>query len=396
MAGTMSIEHRMEPTGKRLIRDGGCTTRQRRRIGAVEKTVPSLVSRVYRFSSFLSIWLLLAVACAADAYGDFVSIYRGGICVSDAGGNCIGSDIVAEAGIGAQVGYMKTTADAGTVPVYQSTCYSNTSGTCTAWGLSLIGNGTAIGYLSTTPPDTASANNPLTQNNGLLLQNLGGAPSAYLWSGGGGSNPTKLVVTSVNGGNNPTAGVGFSVVVQAQDASGAPGNVTANTGVSLSLKIGTGTLGGTLSGTISAGTNQVTIGGVTYTKAEGGIVLTASRTSGDPLNAGDSTGFAVNPAAAAKVAFTTQPGNSILGSAITGPPTVSVQDTFGNTVTTSTASITLAIAANPGGGVLSGTTTRNASSGTAVFTGLSINQAGTGYSLSATSSGLATPLAARS
>jgi IPT/TIG domain-containing protein len=252
----------------------------------------------------------------------FVPVYRGGICVADAAGICVGGDIRAEAGLGSQVGYMKTTADPGTVPVYQSTCYSNTTGTCTGWGLSLDVNGMPVGYLSTTAPDTQSANAPLVQSNGLLLQKLGGTASAYLWSvtpptiadlsptsgpvgtpatitgtdfgstqgtstvtfngvtatpsnwsatsivapvpsgaatgsvvvtvsgansngvtftvtGGGGSNPTKLVVTSVNSGNSPTAGVGFPVVVQVQDNGGTPRNVTANTGIALSLKTGT-------------------------------------------------------------------------------------------------------------------------------------------------------------
>jgi len=87
---------------------------------------------------------------------------------------------------------------------------------------------------------------------------------------------TKLAITSVNSGANPTAGTAFSVVVQAQDASNAAANVAAATGVSLSLITGTGTLGGTLSGTIAAGSNSVTITGVTYTKAESGVVIRAT------------------------------------------------------------------------------------------------------------------------
>jgi hypothetical protein len=205
---------------------------------------------------------------------------------------------------------------------------------------------------------------------------------------GGAFNPTKLVVTSVNSGNNPTAGAGFLVVVQAQDAAGVPRNVAVSTGISLSLKTGTGILGGTLSGTIAAGTNEVTITGVTYTKAESGVVVTATRTSGDTLTAGDSASFTVNAGTATTLVFTTQPGSVTAGSAITGPPTVTVQDTFGNTITSSTASITVAIGNNPGGGSLSGTTTKNASSGMAAFNDLSINQGGSGYTLTASSSGL--------
>jgi len=105
--------------------------------------------------------------------------------------------------------------------------------------------------------------------------------------------PVKLVVASVNGGRSPTAGVGFSVVVQAQSASNQAANVAANTGINLSLKTGTGTLSGTLTGVISAGTSQVTITGVSYSKAESGVVITASRTSGDSLPSSDSAAFTV-------------------------------------------------------------------------------------------------------
>lgn len=412
---------------------------------------------------------MMTLAMVPDAVAQFAPIYRGGVCVADASGNCVGGDIRSESGLGPQVGFMKTTADPGTIPVYQSTCYSNTSGICTAWGLSLTANGAPVGYLSTTAPDIYSESNPLQQSNGLLLQNLGGAASAYLWSvippaltslspasgpigtsvsitgtnfgenqgtstvrfngvsaapsawsqtsitamvpSGAttgavvvtvmgstsnemtftvmaGSVATKLAVTSINGGSNFMAGTPFSVTVQAQDDSGVPRNVGTNTFVSLSLKMGTGILSGTLSGTIPAGNSQVTLSPITYTAAEAGVVLTAARTGGDNLASGDSTGFIVNPGAAAKLTFITQPANSMTGSTIAGPPTVAVQDSFNNTVTSSTASITIGIASNPGGGSLSGTTTRPASFGVAAFTGLSINQPGSGYTLSAIAAGL--------
>ncbi len=201
--------------------------------------------------------------------------------------------------------------------------------------------------------------------------------------------PVKLAITAVNSGQNPQAGVGFPVVVQAQDANGTARNVVSATNVSLTLKTGTGTLGGTLIGTIAAGASQVTINGVTYTRAESGISLTASRTSGDALTPGDSALFTVNPGAATNLVFTTQPANAVAGGALPGPPTITVQDNFGNTVTSSTASITIAIGANPGNGTLSGTTTRSAVGGLASFSDLTINKAGVGYTLSAASATLA-------
>jgi hypothetical protein len=102
---------------------------------------------------------------------------------------------------------------------------------------------------------------------------------------------TKLAITSVNGGLNPTAGNTFSVVVQSQDANGNAANVTAATAVSLTRNTGTGTVGGTTTGTIANGTSSITINGVTYSVAETGVSLTATRTSGNTLTAGNSSPF---------------------------------------------------------------------------------------------------------
>ena len=199
----------------------------------------------------------------------------------------------------------------------------------------------------------------------------------------------RLAITSVNGGSNPTAGTGFSVTVQAQDTNSTVTNVVASTAVSLTLNTGIGTLGGTLTGTITAGTNSVTISGVTYTKAESGVSLTATRTGGDVLDPVTSTSFVVNAGIANKLAFTTQPGGGIAGTAWTTQPVVTVQDSNSNTVTGSTASITLSIGTNPGSGALTCTTNpRTAASGVSTFAGCSINNSGTGYTLTAASSGL--------
>ena len=108
----------------------------------------------------------------------------------------------------------------------------------------------------------------------------------------GGAIATKLSITSINP-PSPTAGAAFSVVVQAQDAAGNPAGVTSTTGVALGLAAGTGTLGGTLTGSIASGGSSVTISGVTYSKAESGVVLTASRTSGMALASGNSAPFTV-------------------------------------------------------------------------------------------------------
>jgi hypothetical protein len=146
-------------------------------------------------------------------------------------------------------------------------------------------------------------------------------------------------------------------------------------------------LGGTVSGTILAGTSQVTIGLATYTKAESGVVLTVARTSGDTLIAGDTAPFTVQPGAAARLTFATQPANVAARSTIPGPPRVAVQDNAGNTVTSVTQSISIAIGTNPGAGTLHGNTTVT-SSGFVTFSDLSIDQPGNGYTLTASAAGI--------
>src|SRR5205823_14685232 len=91
---------------------------------------------------------------------------------------------------------------------------------------------------------------------------------------------------------------------------------------------------------------------------------------------------------AAKVVFTVQPSNAAAGAMNTPAVQVTVQDAQGNTVTTATTSITLAIGTNPASGTLSGATTVAALHGVATFSALSLNAAGTGYTLTASATGL--------
>ena len=101
--------------------------------------------------------------------------------------------------------------------------------------------------------------------------------------------------------------------------------------MALTLRSGTGTLGGTLTGTIPAGQSQVTISGVTYSKAESGVVLTASRTSGDEFVPGDSAPFTVNPGAIYSYTLTL---SSPQAAGTSFGVTVTAKDQFANTVTT--------------------------------------------------------------
>jgi len=200
----------------------------------------------------------------------------------------------------------------------------------------------------------------------------------------------KLAFTTQPSGSN-TAGTAFATqpVVAIQDANGS--TVTTSTAtVTLAITTGTGSSGAVLSGTktVNAVNGVATFSGLSINLAGSGYTL---RASSGTLTPATSSYFNVvaGAAAAAKLAFTTQPSSSnMVGTALGTQPVVTVQDSNGNTVTTSTALVTLAIGTNPGGGTLSGTKTVTVSSGVATFSGLSINLAGT-YTLTATSSGLA-------
>src|SRR5439155_990489 len=198
----------------------------------------------------------------------------------------------------------------------------------------------------------------------------------------------KLAITDVNGGANPAAGVGFPVTVQSQDAGGNPTNVTGGTalGFSLSRTAGTGTLGGTLSGTIAIGANTVTVSGVTYSKAESGVVITATRTSGPAATAGSSAPFTVDIGPASKLAITSVIATKLAITSVNGGSnptagtafsvTVRSEDANGNFSNVSAAtgvSLTLKTGTGTLGGTLTGTIA--ASSSTLTISGVTYTRA---------------------
>src|SRR6202030_1416772 len=98
----------------------------------------------------------------------------------------------------------------------------------------------------------------------------------------------------------------------------------------------------------------------------------------------NSNSFTIAAAAASQLGFTTQPAGATAGSAFGTQPVVTVEDAFGNTVTTgadSTINVTAAI--QTGGGTLTGTAIKAAVAGVATFTNLRIDTSGA-HTLSAT------------
>ncbi|HET9189132.1 MAG TPA: hypothetical protein VFN69_00995 [Rudaea sp.] len=195
---------------------------------------------------------------------------------------------------------------------------------------------------------------------------------------------TKLVF-----GQQPTntaagASITPAVTVQVQDASG---NVVTGSTASITLAIGTNPGSSTLGGTATANAvnGVATFSNLSLNKVGTGYTLTAASTG---LTGATSNAFNIVAGTATKLVFGQQPTNTAAGASITPAVTVQVQDANGNVVTGSTASITLAIGTNPGSSTLGGTATTNAVNGVATFSNLSLNKVGTGYTLTAASTGL--------
>src|SRR5207237_6099871 len=115
-------------------------------------------------------------------------------------------------------------------------------------------------------------------------------------------------------------------------------------------------------------------------KAGTGYTLTAADGT---LTGATSAAFNVTAGAAHHLLFGQQPTSATAGQAISPAVTVRVVDALDNVVTTNTSSVTAAIGTNPGGSTLGGTLTVAAVGGVATFSDLSLNKAGTGYTLTA-------------
>src|SRR2546422_9808353 len=201
--------------------------------------------------------------------------------------------------------------------------------------------------------------------------------------------PTVTVPTAVRLAftvqpSNATAGVAISppVPVAIQDASG---KTMTNATERVTVALGSG---GTLSGTtaVNAVNGVATFSDLSIQEARTEYTLT---TSSGTLTGATSASFAIAPAAPARVAFTVQPSSTGVAQPITPAVQVAIQDAFANTGTNAPDAVTLTLATNPGSGTLAGTKTVNAVGGIATFSALSIDKAGTGYVLAATSTTLA-------
>ncbi|MEZ4814203.1 MAG: hypothetical protein R3A80_03225 [Bdellovibrionota bacterium] len=196
----------------------------------------------------------------------------------------------------------------------------------------------------------------------------------------------SLVITQEP--SNSVAGTNISPAITVEVRNALDVLITSSTKViTLSILDNAGSPPGTLSGTLSVAAvgGIATFSNISIDKAGTGYTLIAT---GSNAASDTSATFDISPAAASKLHYAQEPTNT--DSQITIAPSISVEilDAYDNLVSSATNSITLAIGTNPNSGTLSGTTSIAAVGGIANFTDISIEKAGSGYTLDASASGL--------
>jgi hypothetical protein len=211
----------------------------------------------------------------------------------------------------------------------------------------------------------------------LLNAVYSGVPSVPFTATATTDVPTTIVL---NGGDNQSGAVGSTLAaplsVKVTDGNG---NAVANVTVTWTANDG-GSVSAPTSSTNSSGIAQVsrTLGLVPGTY---GTTAAVDGLSGSPVTF-TSTATVGPPA---NLAFDVQPTSAGVGQTITPAVQVSVRDALGLLVTTATNPITLTSSI---GGSLVGGNAVTPVGGIATFSGLSINQAGSGFTLTAHASGL--------
>jgi hypothetical protein len=200
---------------------------------------------------------------------------------------------------------------------------------------------------------------------------------------------TQLVFTTPPGGGANGASWSTQPSVSVEDSGG---NVVTTDTSTVTLSINSQPSGGaslTCTGGLSkaAANGVAAFSGCQIVGKAGAYTLKAVDGS---LTAAVSASFSITTGSATQLVFTTQPGGGANGAAWPTQPVLTVEDSGGNTVTGSSASVTLAIASQPGSGASLSCTAnpKAASSGVATFAGCAITGTAGSYTISASSSGL--------
>ena len=189
------------------------------------------------------------------------------------------------------------------------------------------------------------------------------------------------VTTQPNGAANGVALTTQPVITVLDSAGNTVTDSSAN--VTLAVTAGSGTLACT-DASVTATNGIATFAGCKITGTVGDYTLTASAAD---LTGATTDSFTLGFGAAAKLAVTTQPNGAANGVALTTQPVVTVLDSSGNTVTDSSASVSLAVAT--GSGTLGCTDISvTATNGIATFAGCAITGTIGNYTLTASATDL--------
>jgi hypothetical protein len=195
--------------------------------------------------------------------------------------------------------------------------------------------------------------------------------------------PSEHLLVTAQPPASLTAGSVFGLTVSAYDQSGSldtsfQGTVT----LAIASNPGGSVLGGTLTATAQNGV--ITFSDLTLNRS--GIGYTVLVSSGGAV-AATTDAFDVTPAAASQLVVTTQPPAGVVAGSGFGL-VISAEDPFGNVDTNFVGSVGVGLATNPGGAILGGVVSATAQSGKAVFSDLTLDQLGAGYTLQLSSSGV--------
>jgi hypothetical protein len=202
---------------------------------------------------------------------------------------------------------------------------------------------------SQTPPDASRSSVAVDRTSGVRAD---------------GADPVIITVTVRDAAGKPLAGRTVSVEVSGE-------------GNTLTQPSGTTNASGVATASVSSsqpGSKQVTAS----VEAEGGAVVLGERPT---------VGFVLAPAV--RLAFLTTSLSATAGDAVAPEVEVAIQDNLGRTLTSASNEVSLLLGAGPASAGLEGTLTARAVNGVAHFPRVVLRQAGAGYKLKATSSGLA-------
>jgi hypothetical protein len=193
----------------------------------------------------------------------------------------------------------------------------------------------------------------------------------------------QLVVTTAPP-NTIGAGDTFSMTLKAENGAGVV-DTSFNGSVTIALS-------NYLFGSVNPLQGTLTVNAVNGVAAYTRLSITQAGSQtidvfGNGLSSVTTNPFTVTPGTATQIVVTQAPPSAVSANFPFGL-TATVEDTYGNTVTSYNSSVTLTLTANPGSSTLAGTTQVTPIQGVATFSGLSLNHAGIGYTLQASTTGL--------